>query len=55
MDTLKVQFSVFVFLCFVVLFANVAAERSKYIDWIVAATPIWLLETKESLEFVYKC
>lgn len=38
MDALKVQFLVFVFLCFVVMLANVAADSSKYIDWTVVAT-----------------
>lgn len=57
MGALKVQFSVFIFLCFLVMLANVAPDRSKYINRIVVATLIhaWLLETKESLEFVHKC
>lgn len=56
MDAIKVQFSMFIFLCFLVMLANAASDRSKYINRIVVATlvHIWLLETKESLEFVHK-
>lgn len=40
MGALKVQFSVFIFLCFLVMLANVASDRSKYINRIVVATLI---------------
>lgn len=54
---LKIQFSTFIFLCFLVMLANAASDRSKYINRIAVAIliRIWLLETKESLELVHKC
>lgn len=57
MDALKVQFSVFIFLCFLVMLANMASDRSKCINRTVVVTliPVWLLKTKESLEFVQEC
>lgn len=34
---LKVQFSTFIFLCFLVMLANAASDRSKYINRIAVA------------------
>lgn len=40
MDALKAQFSVFIFLCFLVMLANMASDRSKCINRTVVVTLI---------------
>lgn len=50
-NLLKVQFPVFIFLCFIVMLAKAASDRSKYINRIAVTIliRIWLLETKRKL------
>lgn len=50
MDDLKDQFSMFIFLCFLIMFANVASDRSKYIIRIVVATHSYMI-AKNPIKF----
>lgn len=43
MDALKVQFSMFIFLCLLVMLANVASDRIKDINRIIVATHSYMI------------